>query len=77
MCMSKKVKSEFMKAFMEYRDAFGGFITPSKEVCGNDEAAKSTIELIKKSIEDGYDYVAEKFNIDKEQQLKHYDVIYD
>lgn len=71
------MEKRFMDAWSKYYARFKLWLFASKEVCGTDEAALACIELIEKSCREGYDYVAERYGLNREQQLKHYDYTLD
>lgn len=75
--MNKRELELFKKQAHEYNDMFEHFFIPDREILIDDEKRNKCLELMKKSCEEKYDYVAEYYNIDVEHRKKHYDVIYD
>lgn len=75
--MNKKELTIFKEQLHIYNSIFGHFFTPDRDILINDDKREKCHELMKKSCEEKYDYVAEYYNIDVEHRKKHYDVIYD
>ncbi len=68
---------EFVSQLYSYNHIFQHGFVPQEEVVRNKDELQHCLELMKKSCEEKYDYVAEYYNIDVEHMKKHYDVIYD
>lgn len=68
---------EFMNQLNTYDSIFQHFFVPDRETLIEEKKRQYCMELMKKSCEEGYDYVAEYYNIDVEHRKKHFDVIYD
>ena len=68
---------EFMKQLHLYNSIFKHGFVPQRDMILDLKDRQQCFDLMKKSCEENYDYVAEYYNIDVEHMKKHYDVIYD
>lgn len=79
--MSKKLFSEQNKEFIQqlnmYNSIFGHGFVPQREMIYDSDDREYCYNLLKKSCEEKYDYVAEYYKIDVEHMKKKFDVVYD
>jgi hypothetical protein len=68
---------EFVSQLSIYNRIFQHGFIPKEKIVRNEDELQQRLELMKKSCEEKYDYVAEYYNIDVEHRKKHYDVIND
>lgn len=54
----------------KYNEFAGILYTPPLDVIKDEDKATYFIELVDKSISDGFDYVAKEYKIDKERHLE-------
>lgn len=64
---------EFVELLTEHSAIFGYHYMPDREIIINEDKLDNCMELYRKSIAEKVDYIAMEFNIDVEQETRHYD----